>query len=222
MKFSFGSPDKKPDKSIDALEELRLSREAGNVAGLAEDHIKYLEEQHETEGLTGLKTRKVFDRELEAALGLLSGKIQERRAHAEAPKVVSVIMVDLDDFKKINDTRGHAVGDAVLRSVAEVISECVRASDTAARYGGEELVVLMPGATAKVAAQHAEDIRARIEQLTFDQYPDLRVTGSLGIAEVTEVHENDESDVLVKNADRAMYEAKANGKNRVEIYQGGR
>lgn len=196
--------------------------EQDNIIGLHEIHTKYLEEQHEAEllkhdieGLTGLKTRKVFERELEGTLKIIRGDIQEKRTHVEPIKEVSLILIDLDYFKKVNDTFGHPAGDEVLRKVSEILIESERASDTAARFGGEELVVLMPGASVEVAARHAEDVRSKIEELLFAEYPELRITASFGV--ISSKVSTDEK-VLLQKVDEALYEAKNNGRNQVKIY----
>ncbi len=193
---------------------------------LGDIHREYLEEQHATERekhdvehLTGLKTRKVFERELTGVLKLIRGEIPEKRGHAEPLKEASLILIDLDNFKKVNDTLGHPAGDEVLQKVSEILIESERASDTAARFGGEELIVLIPGASAKVAARHAEDVRAKIEKLTFDRYPKLRVTASFGV--ISSRSSTDEK-VLLENVDKALYEAKEGGRNRVVVYEEGK
>ncbi|MBI5405982.1 GGDEF domain-containing protein [Candidatus Kaiserbacteria bacterium] len=179
------------------------------------DYIADQDERHEFEHLTGLKTRKVFERELDGALKIIRGEIREKRMHTEPLKEVSLILIDLDHFKRVNDTLGHSAGDEVLRKVSEVLIESERASDTAARFGGEELIVLMPGASVEAAVRHAEDVRSKIEQLTFDQYPGLKVTASFG---VVSSESSIDAKMLLKLADEALYRAKNGGKNRVEVH----
>lgn len=197
---------------IDLAEENRM---LDLEKALGEDHIKYMKEQHDIESMTGLKTREVFERELEGTLKLIRGDIQEKRTHSEPLKEVSLILIDLDYFKKVNDTLGHPAGDEVLRKVSEILIESERASDTAARFGGEELIVLMPGASAQVAARHAEDVRLKIEELLFEKYPELKITASLGV--ISSKVSTDQT-VLLQKVDEALYRAKSNGRNRVEIY----
>lgn len=189
------------------------------------EYIEHLKQQHEKEPLTGLNRREVFERELEGALGIIRGEIPEKREHAEPLTRVSVIMIDLDHFKQVNDTFGHEAGDAVLEAVGKIVEDSVRVSDTAtmgrtkntaARYGGEELMVLMPNVSAETAAIHAEDIRSKIEQLTFAEYPTLKPTASFGVACSSEA--TPYANQILKRADEVLYQAKGNGRNRVEVY----
>ena len=122
----------------------------------------------------------------------------------------SVLMIDLDHFKTINDKHGHPAGDEVLRGVAEVLSEALRVQDVPGRYGGEEFGVLLPGSDAAAAEAIAERVRKKIEWASFAG--GLKVTASIGCAAVQE------NDLLpaswVARADRALYAAKAAGRNR--------
>jgi diguanylate cyclase (GGDEF)-like protein len=127
---------------------------------------------------------------------------------------LSVVMLDLDHFKRVNDTFGHDQGDAVLKAAAACISDVIRASDMVFRYGGEEFVILLSNTDGCGAAQIAERLRKTLEQLpcaTGEPIP-VRITASLGLATLR----NDETmDQLVKRADGAMYCAKQNGRNQV-------
>jgi diguanylate cyclase len=122
----------------------------------------------------------------------------------------SVLMLDLDHFKAVNDKHGHPAGDEVLRGVAEVLSEALRLHDVPGRYGGEEFGVLLPGSDASSAEAIAERIRKKIEWASFAG--DLKVTASIGCATI------EASDLFaaswVARADRALYAAKAAGRNR--------
>ena len=122
----------------------------------------------------------------------------------------SVLMIDLDHFKLINDTHGHAAGDEVLRGVAEVLREALRAHDVPGRYGGEEFGVLLPGSDASAAEAIAERIRKRIEWASFAG--EAKVTASIGCAalDAADMHPA----AWVARADRALYAAKAAGRNR--------
>jgi diguanylate cyclase (GGDEF)-like protein len=132
-----------------------------------------------------------------------------------------MIMMDVDDFKNLNDTYGHLVGDRVLRAIANVVKAQMRGVDTAARYGGEEIAVILPRTEMVGAYSLAERIREGIAELriTTDEDPPrvLGVTASLGIAAFPESKASDGTD-LVRRADRALYRAKRTGKNRVELY----
>jgi diguanylate cyclase len=130
--------------------------------------------------------------------------------------------MDVDDFKNLNDTYGHLVGDRVLRAIANVVKAQMRGVDTAARYGGEEIAVILPRTEMVGGYSLAERIREAIAELriTTDEEPSPRVLGvtaSLGIAAFPESKAVDGTD-LVRRADRALYRAKKTGKNRVELF----
>jgi diguanylate cyclase (GGDEF)-like protein len=163
------------------------------------------------DGLTGLFVRRYFDARIDEEI--------ERSRRYGTP--FSVVMLDVDDFKKLNDTHGHLVGDRVLRAIAEVIKAQMRGVDTAARYGGEEMAVILPRTEMVGAYNLAERIREAIAELriTTDDEPPrvLGVTASLGIAAYPESKAASGED-LVRRADRALYRAKKTGKNRVELF----
>jgi diguanylate cyclase (GGDEF)-like protein len=125
---------------------------------------------------------------------------------------LSAIMIDLDHFKRLNDEQGHAVGDAVLRSAAAAIVGAIRPSDVACRYGGEELVVLLPDCSLAEALDKAELLRARIESLS--DIHGARIAASLGVATMPETATN--MTEILPSADAALYRAKQAGRNRVE------
>ncbi len=163
------------------------------------------------DGLTGLYVRRYFDARIEE-------EVERSKRYAT---VFSMIMMDVDDFKNLNDTYGHLVGDRVLRAIANVVKAQMRGVDTAARYGGEEISVILPRTEMVGAYSLAERIREGIAELriTTDEDPPraLGVTASLGIAAYPESKAVDGTD-LVRRADRALYRAKRTGKNRVELY----
>jgi diguanylate cyclase (GGDEF)-like protein len=129
---------------------------------------------------------------------------------------LSILMVDIDRFKSINDTHGHAAGDRALVAVARVARDAMREPDVLCRWGGEEIVVLLPNTGIDGAAIAAERLRERIERLEIELPTNtvLRVTASIG---VTNLRSQDTSDTLFDRADRAMYEAKSDGRNRVVV-----
>ena len=138
------------------------------------------------------------------------------KKHKEEKKPLALIMIDVDDFKKVNDTYGHEVGDEVLKRVAGTISKSVRKFDLVGRYGGEEFIVILPKATMERAIDIADRIRKNVEAQTFELETGevIKVTVSLGVAEFMEDKPRSVND-LVKIADMRMYRAKVSGKNRV-------
>jgi diguanylate cyclase (GGDEF)-like protein len=160
------------------------------------------------DGLTGIANRRHFDRALEREL---------RRTRREQ-QPLSLIFLDLDEFKRFNDTYGHARGDDVLRRVAQTLDETFRrAGDFVARYGGEEFAVVLPGVDGRRASLYAERLRRRIWRLSIpygaSQTTD-RVTISAGVATLSATHIASPDQVLLI-ADRALYRAKCLGKNRI-------
>lgn len=124
---------------------------------------------------------------------------------------LSMIMVDLDHFKVVNDTFGHGVGDKVLKGFADLLREVIRVEDVAARWGGEEFIVILPHTARDAAAALAERIRVAFEKHSGCVTPIL-LSASFG---VVERHEGDNSDTLIRRADDALYRAKHEGRNRV-------
>ncbi|MDE1567935.1 GGDEF domain-containing protein [Aquabacter sp. P-9] len=167
-----------------------------------------LKRRADTDALTGLSNRRAFDEELERA---------GRRARRTG-EPVSLLLVDLDHFKAVNDVSGHPAGDAVLRRTGERLKGAVhRADDLAARYGGEEFAVILPGTDGAGAAALAEAIRADIAAADMPHPLTGRVTASIGAA----THAGGEADPvqLVSQADRALYRAKALGRDRVVVFE---
>lgn len=152
-----------------------------------------------TDVLTGLANRRAMDEHLRRAV-----------AHAHRhEQPLTALMVDLDHFKAINDTYGHAGGDVVLRAAADHLREAIRVDDVAARWGGEEFLVLLPHTGAAGGLLVAERIRLGIA----DAEPiDGNVTASIGLAVL-----RDGADLLLREADHALYEAKADGRNRTNV-----
>jgi len=158
-----------------------------------------------TDSLTGCFNRRYF-------MNAADMELSRMKRHGYD---VVVAMIDIDHFKRINDTFGHEVGDEVLGVVAKCCDETVRYEDTLGRLGGEEFAVLLPVADAEGAFSVLERLRQTVEGLTFPASSDLQVTVSIGIAEL---EPSDISiDAALKRADDAMYRAKKGGRNRVEI-----
>ena len=127
---------------------------------------------------------------------------------------MAIMILDVDNFKKINDTYGHNVGDVVLKNLAQLLKQNVRGTDVVARWGGEEFIILTPKTDLKGAISLAEKIRQAIEKYNF---PEVKhVTVSIGVAEVLPYEDLVN---VIKKADKALYEAKKKGKNRVEVYK---
>ncbi len=168
--------------------------------------VDALKTQAVTDSLTGLYNRRYF-------WDALAREILTVRRKA-AP--FSVIMLDIDHFKKVNDTWGHDAGDQVLTAIAEVIRDSVRGSDIAVRYGGEEFALLLPGANAPVACERAESLRQAIEKLAVLHGPaSIAVTASFGVAEHCDG--GDSGMALMKAVDQALYAAKHAGRNTVVV-----
>ncbi|MEJ7891287.1 MAG: diguanylate cyclase [Solirubrobacteraceae bacterium] len=154
--------------------------------------------------LTGLPNRAAFEEEL----GLMTA--QSARSGAS----MAVIMLDLDHFKSINDVHGHKAGDAVLAQMGALARTNVRGGDFVARYGGEEFVLLLPGTDLLGAGRLAENLRGRISATRLGD-PPMPITASLGVAAAT--GDAQALRALVAAADAALYEAKANGRDRVVL-----
>jgi diguanylate cyclase (GGDEF)-like protein len=160
-----------------------------------------------TDGLTGLSNQRRFRQTI--------AKEVERARRFERP--LSLLMLDLDDFKRINDTHGHLQGDQVLKEIARVLTQESRGVDEPARYGGEEFAIALPETGIEGAMEMAERLRARIERTSIrleDGRGDpLRITVSIGVAGTPEQEPDPQG--LLAAADEALYRAKAAGKNRV-------
>ncbi len=158
-----------------------------------------------TDPLTGLFSRRYLFELLENRIELL----------ARTSGCVSCLVIDIDRFKRVNDTHGHSVGDKVLRGVADVVKRRIRRIDSAARLGGEEFVVVLPATTMEGAMQLAEALRQAIENAT---HASISVTASIGVATVDcgELRRMDAkalASALLASADRALYAAKDAGRN---------
>jgi diguanylate cyclase (GGDEF)-like protein len=178
---------------------LAASRLAGQVRTLA--HAAAVD------GLTGLFNRRYFETRLDE-------EIQRARRYGVE---LALLVIDADDFKLLNDQLGHLMGDRVLRAMADTLRRSVRGFDVCTRFGGEEFAILMPGSNAAAAVQTAERIRQRIETYRFDPLPvprELQPTISVGVAVLSP---SDAPHDLIARADRALYQAKAEGKNRVKL-----
>jgi diguanylate cyclase (GGDEF)-like protein len=178
--------------------------------------VEHLERLSLTDGLTGLYNIRYF-----------SNRLKEEVARAKRYGCVcSLLFIDIDFFKRVNDTHGHHCGDKVLKIVADILMGTsdnltvisrLRKSDIVARYGGEEFVIILPETDKKGANIVGKRIRRNVEEHEFTcNRVSVPVTVSVGIASIPEDAESPE--VLIRNADEAMYRAKQNGRNRVELF----
>ncbi len=178
-----------------------------NIASLAAIAVynAFLFEVSTTDLMTKLKLKHVLFQTLE----------QNFSTRDRMPIVM--FMMDIDKFKNINDTYGHAFGDTVIREVAGVIRKCIRLQDIAFRYGGEEFTVVLFGIPLRESGKIAERIRKNIERLSFSRNGDnVKVTISIGLAEYLPAVDDKPED-LIKRADKALYDAKKGGRNRIVI-----
>ena len=161
-----------------------------------------------TDALTGLLNRRAF----------LTRAGDELRRSLRYADSISVILLDVDHFKRINDQRGHAAGDHVLVEVGQLLASSVRACDVVARWGGEEFVIALPSTPSKNALVLAERLRGKLEAHPILDTDGTRipVTASFGLAAQ---EPSDTLQALIDRADRAMYQAKASGRNRVHVVE---
>lgn len=188
-----------------ALAERELKRRAAEG--------EFYKELSRKDGLTDLFNHRFFHQLLETEVA---------RA-ARYNRVVSLLMIDIDDFKSYNDANGHPAGDAALRRLGYLLKHSSRNCDYVARYGGEEFTIIVPEVSADAAMRMAERVRDTIEKADFDgeaAMPGGRLTISIGVATFPTQAAN--KDELLQNADRALYQAKAAGKNVVVVYGGDR
>jgi diguanylate cyclase (GGDEF)-like protein len=184
--------------------EVMLLRTVADQVAVAVNHARLFQQMQQqalTDSLTGCFNRRFFEIQLERDLHLATRMRQP----------VSLILLDIDYFKRVNDSHGHDAGDAALRILAAALREEVRGVDTASRYGGEEFAIILPQAGPEGALGVAERLRSRIERT---EVPGVGcITASLGVA--TFPLNASSRELLVTTADRALYQAKRTGRNRV-------
>lgn len=192
-------------------QDLEFIEALANQAAIAVDNAK-LYELATKDGLTKLYIIRHFKSLLETELKRMS-----RYNH-----VLTLLMMDIDNFKKVNDTYGHLTGDMVLKEIAAAIQSTIRHIDIAARYGGEEFVVVLPETAARNAKIIAERIRVNVSkiEIKIDENNSVRPTVSIGIAEFPNIDEPNMT-CLIECADKALYQAKNNGKNCIYEYREG-
>jgi len=178
--------------------------------------IRQLQEELITDELTRVLNRRGLFERIEPFVNEVSFQLKNpEQRKSFVLKDFSLIFTDIDKFKSINDTHGHAAGDVVLKEVAGLLRQNVRGSDIVGRYGGEEIVIGLLGANLEDAKQIAESLRAKLEGHKIKHgSQELAVTASFGVANVSE---NTDTNALIDAADKALYAAKENGRNRVEV-----
>lgn len=168
--------------------------------------IYILEHETITDPLLGIFNRRFLDR-----------RLREEFLRAQRYRLdMALLMVDIDNFKQVNDTWGHQVGDLVLKHLTGLMADVLRQTDILARFGGEEFVILLPHTSEPEACKFAERLRSAVEQTPLHKIPELRVTVSIGIACLLSDADDDYS--LLERADKSMYWAKREGRNRVVSY----
>lgn len=172
--------------------------------------VNQLREASSTDGLTGLLNHKTFLDRLD----------QEFKRASRYQSPLSILMIDLDGFKEINDTYGHIKGDEVLKEIGAVLKASVRAADIVARYGGDEFSIILPETTKQEAYAVAEKLRRAVHEKVFDfNGKEIRLSISAGISNYSETHHNYFD--MIEEADRAMYIAKEKGRNKIEFGRAG-
>ena len=202
--------EKLSKKTIDYIRQLtNQSSTTIQKAGVYAEILKYAS----FDALTNLNNRRQFEMRLSQEVATARRKKTD----------LSCIMIDIDYFKKVNDTYGHAVGDFVLKEVAKMITKELREYDIASRYGGEEFCILLPHTIIKDATNVAERLRHTVESTILDiksvcefECENFNVTISMGVSQFDDSYTTNEQ--LYKNADKALYRAKKSGRNRVMVY----
>ncbi|MBM9512158.1 GGDEF domain-containing protein [Desulfogranum marinum] len=181
-----------------------IVNELNSPVAISENKSTFIVATAVKDHLTGLFVRDVFQ-------AILVKEIEKvKRTGID----LCLLMIDLDDFKKVNDNHGHIAGDEVLRQIGKTLLSHIREMDVAARYGGEELAIIMPETSIETAANVAERLRSKIELLQFDWGS---VTVSIGVSHAD--RDVNSAEKLIKAADEALYAAKEAGKNRVVYTQ---
>ncbi|TKI68673.1 diguanylate cyclase [Sulfurimonas crateris] len=188
-----------------AIEQSRSEKE--RLEHLVKMRTREIELLSQTDSLTGLWNRRHLEEALES----------EFKRAKRYNKELSIMIIDLDLFKNINDTYGHMAGDEVLREISAKIKKCQRETDFIGRYGGEEIVIILPETDLHTSSKVAEAIREEIEKEPVEFEGEvINVTASIGISSLQSEHENYAT--LFSEADEALYNAKKLGRNRVEVF----
>ncbi len=201
-----GPSFKDEDYSDDSIEMLGILTNMLTIAVHNAQMYEHIRALSYTDGMTGLHNYRFFRL-----------RIKEEYARSRRENVpVSLLILDVDNFKNYNDTLGHPAGDEVLRKVSFILKQSVRDNDIVARYGGEEFAIILPGADKDGASALAERIRVKVQDTEFyrqEIQPEGKLTISIGIATFPDDAINEVE--LIENADKALYHAKETGKNKV-------
>ena len=181
----------------------------GWVGRRIEANEQTLEQLAAIDGLTGLYNSRMY-------YSMLTGEITRAQRHG---RPISVLMLDIDYFKRVNDEYGHMAGDRVLERLGLLLKECIRSGDSVCRYGGEEFTIILPELGVEAASETAERLREIVEQTEFDigEEHKIKITVSIGFAAFPESAGTAEE--LTKAADIALYTAKEEGRNRAARYK---
>ncbi|MFS1703886.1 GGDEF domain-containing protein [Alteromonas sp. AMM-1] len=187
------------------LERLRAQLEETNrsLEEKVKERTAMLEKQANTDAVTGVASR----------FAIMNTLSRSYITYQRYYRPFSILMVDVDHFKHVNDNHGHQAGDEVLAALAHCISETIRATDKVGRYGGEEFLVVLPETPQGAAVELAERVRKNIEQLALPQ--NISITCSIGVATITK---DTTDDGLITQADKALYSAKHAGRNQVVVF----
>ncbi len=202
----------KPFQYPELMARIRAAKRIVDLQKELLESNRRLEQLSITDGLTKLYNHRHLQDELSRAF--------EESQRYQRP--LSFVIVDLDFFKKVNDTYGHAVGDEVLKAISAIFQKAIRVTDLAARYGGEEFALMLPETVLEDALEFAEQIRRSIELTPVKtQSGEISATVSIGVATVphSRIHSAKE---LIVAADKALYRAKKNGRNQVQAAEVGR
>jgi len=198
----------KPVNSCELLARMRAVRQRMEIQLQMENRVREATLQAITDPLTGLYNRQYMKHDMERHM------LRARRY--EQP--MSLFFIDVDNFKHINDTHGHASGDNVLKQLSRCFKGSLRGSDMIARYGGDEFIAILPGTNHEAAMCVAEKLRLEVTKLNFDMSGGCKVTISIGL---TEMGQDEDFKKMIERADMALYQAKSAGRNRVaSIYPG--
>jgi diguanylate cyclase (GGDEF)-like protein len=175
---------------------------------MKENTDRIIETLAATDSLTNIANRHSF----------IPEATQQFNKYKSQGKPLALLFLDLDHFKKINDTYGHLFGDVVLKKFTEVLKNNTRSCDLSCRYGGEEFIILLLNLNTDEAEQIADRIMEQIRQLTFEEFPDFRFTVSIGIV-CSVPQKNNTLEDFIRWGDQAMYRAKKTGRNKIVTYQ---